>query len=240
MIKIAICDDNIEELSKITSLLETYRIEQPIDYEYRTFHNSFDIISLLEKGDSFDIYCLDIIMPNFSGIELAKEIRSYDKKAQVIFLTSSSEFALESYAVKAANYILKPVTKEKLFPTLNDTLESIMEEQQHAIVVKSKDGLQKILLSKLMFVEAMGRKNLYHLFSGRIVECTSRFSSVCETLLIHNEFIQPHRSFLVNMSFIDTIEKNTLTLQAGTNIPIAQGKSKVVKEEYLAFQMMDF
>jgi len=93
------------------------------------FQNGFEIISSLEKGNRFDIYILDIIMSNFSGIETAKEIRAFDKNSPIVFLTSSPEFALEGYKVKALNYVLKPASKEKLFETLDEVFSEIQTKK---------------------------------------------------------------------------------------------------------------
>ncbi|WP_313527443.1 LytR/AlgR family response regulator transcription factor [Anaerotignum sp.] len=237
MLKLALCDDNIDDLSNMVSLIEEYRKRNNVEYEYSVFHNGFELIPILEKGNSFDIYCLDIIMPSFTGIALAKEIRMFDKNAQIIFFTSSPEFALESYSVNAINYVLKPVTKEKIFFTLTDVLERMEKKQGTSIVVKSNDGIQKILLSNLVYVEAMGKKVVYHVNSGRTIECTEQFSVVCENLIKEGFFIKSHRSYLVNMGYIDTICNTEMTLQTTSSIPIAQGKTKEIKERYLAFQM---
>lgn len=237
--KIAICDDDIDELSHMSALVEEYRKVNHIQYEYTAFHNGFELISVLEKGHTFDIYCLDIIMPGFSGISLAKEIRTFDKTAQIIFFTSSPDFALEGYSVQAVNYVLKPVTKEKLFFTLTDVLERMNHEQGAHIIVKSNAGLQKILLSNLAYAEAMGKKVLFHLILGDIIECTEQISVVHKDLITTGRFVQPHRSYLVNMEYIDSIGKSEISLQNGASIPIAQGKSKEVKKSYLTFQMED-
>jgi DNA-binding LytR/AlgR family response regulator len=164
--------------------------------EYAVFPNGFDLISALEKGKRFDIYCLDIIMPGFTGIDVAKEIRAYDKTAPILFFTSSPEFALESYSVKAINYVLKPISKEKLFFTFDDMLEHIkVKKDEDAIVVKSNEGIQKILISNLIFAEVIGRNVLYHLLSGKVIKCTESFSHVCDNLMKYGCFIKTHRSF---------------------------------------------
>lgn len=238
MLQIAVCDDNIDELSNIVQLINQYRAERHFSCEYAVFSNGFELVSALEKRKRFDIYCLDIIMPGFTGIDVAKEIRSYDKTAPIIFFTTSPEFALESYSVKAINYVLKPISKEKFFFTFDDILERIkLEKNEDAIVVKSNEGIQKILISNLVFVEVIGRSVFYHLQSGRVIECIESFSSVCDNLLKYRQFIKTHRSFIVNMQYVDTIENRQLTLQTLTSIPIAQGKAKEIKEQYLAYQM---
>lgn len=238
MLQLAVCDDNIKELSNMVQLINQYRAEKNFNCEYAVFPNGFELISSLEKGKRFDIYCLDIIMPGFTGIDVAKEIRNFDKTAPILFFTSSPEFALESYSVKAINYILKPISKEKLFFTFDELLDQMkVKREEDAIIVKSNEGIQKILISNLVFSEVIGRNVLYHLRSGKVIECTESFSPVCNKLEIYGCFIRPHRSYLVNMQYIDTIENHQITLQTLSSVPIAQGKAKEMKLQYLNYQM---
>lgn len=238
MLQIAICDDNIDELSNMVQLINQYRASKNFSCEYAVFPNGFELVSALEKGKRFDIYCLDIIMPGFMGIDVAKEIRGFDKTAPILFFTSSTEFALESYSVKAINYVLKPISKEKLFITFDELMEQIeTEKDEDAVIVKSKEGIQKILISNLAFVEVLGRNVLYHLRSGKVIECTELFSSVCDNLIKYGCFIKPHRSYLVNMQYVDTIENHQMTLQTLSAVPIAQGKAREIKQRYLNYQM---
>jgi len=238
MLQIAVCDDNIDELSNMVQLINLYRASKNFNCEYTVFLNGFDLVSVLEKGKQFDIYCLDIIMPGFTGIDVAKEIRVFDKTAPILFFTSSPEFALESYSVKAINYVLKPISKEKFFFTFDEMLEQIKaKKDEDAVIVKSKDGIQKILISNLTFAEVIGRNVLYHLCSGKVIKCTEPFSSVCDTLLKYECFIKPHRSYLVNMQYVDTIENHQITLQTLSSVPVAQGKAREIKEQYLNYQM---
>lgn len=238
MLQIAVCDDNIDELSNMVQLLNLYRASKNFSCEYAVFTNGFELVSAIEKGKRFDIYCLDVIMPGFTGIDVAKEIRSFDKTAPILFFTSSPEFALESYSVRAINYILKPITKEKLFFTFDEMLEQIkVEKEEDAMIVKSNEGIQKIRISNLAFAEVIGRNVLYHLRSGKVIECTESFSIVCDNLLKYRCFIKTHRSYIVNMQYVETIENHQVTLQTLSSVPIAQGKAREIKQLYLAYQM---
>jgi DNA-binding LytR/AlgR family response regulator len=78
---------------------------------------------------------------------------------------------------------------------------------------------------------------LYHLRSGKVIESTEPFSTVCDKLLKHRCFIKPHRSYLVNMQYVDAIKNNQITLQTLSDIPIAQGKTREIKQQYLNYQM---
>ncbi len=238
MLQIAVCDDNIDELSNMVQLIDLYRTSRHLNCEYAVFLNGFDLISALEKGKRFDIYCLDIMMPGFSGIEAAKEIRTFNKTAPILFFTSSPEFALESYSVKAINYVLKPISKQKLFFTFDELLEQIKaEKDEDAVIVKSNEGIQRILISNLVFAEVIGRNVLYHLISGKVVECMEPFSSVCDSLHKYGCFIKPHRSYLVNMQYVDIIENHQITLQTLSSVPVAQSKAKEIRQQYLNYQM---
>jgi len=238
MIHIAVCDDNTDDLYNIVQLLKQYSLSKNLNCEFAVFQNGIKLISATEKGKRFDIYCLDIIMPGYTGIDVAREIRAFDKTAQILFFTSSSEFALESYSVKAVNYVLKPISKEKLFFSLDEVLEQIKaEKDKDAFIVKSKEGIQKILVSNLIYAEVIGRNVLYHLLSGRVIECTEPFSSVCDNLLKYRCFVKTHRCYLVNMRYIDTIGNHQVILQTLSSVPIAQGKVREIRQQYLAYQM---
>lgn len=234
--KLAICDDDKQELTHILSLLVSYQRQHTIDISIQTFQNSFELACAAPE-ERYDLYLLDIIMPGLNGMELAREIRNFDKAADIIFLTTSPEFAVESYTVKATNYLMKPVSEEKLFHTLDEILETKEKELEKSIVLKSNIGVHKILLSRLMYVEAQGRKVIYYLNNGEEIICTDRFTSVGEQLLQQKAFIQSHRSILVNMNFIRLIGTTDMQLQNGTVLPLAQRRVSEIKQHYLAFQM---
>ena len=144
---------------------------------------------------------------------------------------------MDSYTVKASDYLLKPVQKKRFFAALDDILEQKEQLLEKSIVVKSTIGVHKILLSRLMYVEAFNRRVVYYLPNGEQLECTERFSQVCDNLMKNPEFILPHRSFLVNMNFIRSIAGNDMTLANGMVIPLAQRRITEIKKHYLAFQM---
>lgn len=234
--KIALCDDDEKELSGLKLLLEHYQktCRQPLLYSEYT--SSVELASQAPK-ERFDIYLLDIMMPGLSGVELAREIRSFDKAAAIIFLTTSPEFAVESYTVKAANYLMKPVQEETFFAAMNDLLHDKDEEHEHYLVLKSKIGIHKVRVSEIVFVEAQNRKVIYYTNSGEQITCADLFTSVSDALLQHREFILTHRSYLVNMNYIRTIGATEMQLSNGKNIPLAQRRVTDIKKHYLSFQM---
>ena len=236
MLKIAVCDDNQEELSHIPALLEAYQKERGTSLSYKPFLSSVELASTAQSG-GYSLYLLDAIMPALDGIGLAKEIRSFDKAASIIFLTSSPEFAVESYTVKAANYLIKPIDKAAFFAALDDILSQHANVLEKSIIVKSELGVRKVPLSSLLYVEARGRSVIYCLQNGEQLTCISRFATVCSELLKNPEFIQTHRSYLVNMNHISSINAEGIELQNQKLVPLAQRRLAEIREHYLAFQM---
>ncbi len=92
--KIALYDDDEKELSNIRSLLDSYQKTRNISLTYKEYHSSCEL-ALRASKERFDIYLLDILMPHMTGMQLAREIRTFDHAADIIFLTTSSDFAVE-------------------------------------------------------------------------------------------------------------------------------------------------
>lgn len=234
--KIAICDDNEAELTIIKELLELYAQCKNQNFIIKCFTSSVELASTAEF-EKFDIYFLDIIMPVMDGINLAREIRTFDKSSPVIFLTSSPEFAVESYTVKAFNYLLKPVDKDALYNTIDDILETFHKEHFDTFIIKNNSGIHKIYLSDIVYAEALNRKVILNLKNNEQIVSTDVFSSICDTLMAHKEFALPHRSFIVNMNYIKTIDTVKIQLFNEKIIPLAQRRVSDIKKQYLDFQM---
>lgn len=236
LMKIAICDDDRNELLHIQTLLDLYAQERQVDLIIKEYYSSFELASAA-ANETFQLYLLDVLMPVLNGMDLAREIRLTDKAADIIFLTSSPEFAVESYTVKASNYLLKPVQEDILFQALDDIFSKQFNEMGASIVVKTSIGVHKIHLASLVYVEALNRKVIYHLKNGEQMTSTEKFNSVCDSLMKQPEFMLPHRSYLVNMNYIRSITATDMHLQGGKIIPLAQRRVSEIKKHYLAFQM---
>ncbi len=234
--KIAICDDDRNELFRILSILADYQLERNTEFSYKPFESSVEL-SAEASHERYDIYLLDIVMPGLDGMELAREIRSYDKAADIIFLTSSSEFAVESYQVKASNYLMKPLQKDRVFEALDDIIRTRIEDRDSCIVLRSNIGVHKVRLSEIVYVEALNRKVIYYLKNNSQITCAEKFAAVCNLLLQHQEFLLVHRSFVVNMNYVRSIDATDMCLANDSCIPLAQRRVPEIKRLYLAFQM---
>lgn len=229
--KIAVCDDDLQELGRISSLLNTYVIEKETSLIYKTFHNATGLLSTMSSSD-YDLLLLDILMPGMTGIRAAHEIRGVDTEVKIIFLSSSPEFKVESYAVNSYDYILKPVSKDKLFSILDAV---IAEEQKllEGLTVKTQSGMARVLFSKLAFVEVMRKKLYFNLADGSVLEVLSPLADMEEQLLSRPEFVKVHRSYIVNLWQVDELGAKELRTQAGKTVPISRLLYGKVREAYM-------
>lgn len=235
MINIAICEDDIKQLNDIISLIEEYKTTLSKDISYTSFESAIDLIDIIKKGKQFDIIFLDIIMPLLNGMEAAKEIQDVDKNVMILFLTSSSEFAVESYEVGAYYYALKPVLKDKFFTIMNKTIEELEKQKNDTLIIKSKDGISRILLSKLEYCEVVGKNIFYYLSNGKTLKSTGTFSSISDTLMKYPYFFKPHRSYIVNMNYIENINNHGIIMQSLNKIPIARGRYGEMRDTYMNY-----
>lgn len=162
--KIAVCEDDPYELEQIVKILDNYRRETNAELVYQTFTNAHELLEEVRK-DVFDVLFLDILMPVTTGVQAAREVRGFNDEIKIVFLTVSSEFAVESYAVKAYDYLLKPSSNETVFPIL-DRIRHQKEMQEECLAVKLQSGIANLPFSKLACVEVLNRTLLFHLFDG--------------------------------------------------------------------------
>ena len=235
MIKIAFCDDDMEVLHQMNELLDRYRVERNEDITYAAFQSPFELLTEIEKGIRPDILFLDVVMPGQNGMDVAKEIRQYDTNVKIIFLTSSPEFAVESYTVGAYFYQLKPIWEESFFRLMDSVLSECEKKKKNSLILHSKDGITRINLQQLEYCEVLGRKLLFHLENGAVLEGAGSLDDLAGQLMQYSNFLRPHRSFLVNMEYIQNISSRSIKMVNDAEIPIPHGKCSEIKNTYMEY-----
>ena len=141
------------------------------------FSSGTTLLEQLRTKGPFDVYLLDVIMPGKNGIELGLEIRTLDQAGRIIYLTTSPDFAVDSYRARASDYLLKPLDKSRLFQTLDGIVQNSVQERQSFATIKTRDGLRRIPHHSIVYGELVGRCVQYHLSDNSVIESTSIRSS---------------------------------------------------------------
>lgn len=239
MIKIAFCDDDVSILDELRELLDQYRVECGQEMEYAAFQSQLELLSAIEGGSRFDILLLDVIMPGGTGIDAAAEIRNYDSNVKIIFLTSSTEYAVQSYAVRAFFYQLKPIWAESFFQLMDNVLAACEKERTDSLIMRCKNGITRIELRQLEYCEVLHRTLFIHMTGGKVLESIGSLNQLSEQLEPYRNFLRPHRSYLVNLEYVQKISRRAITMSSQTEIPIPHGKYNEIKDAFLEYAFQD-
>ena len=125
---VMICDDQAEELENMKQIVSEYAAtHSELSIDTKCFSNPFDMLDEIEKSGAPDIALLDICMPSVLGTEIAREIQSKSEEStDIIFLTTSADFAVEAFSLHVSDYLTKPYTKERL----TDALDRVIEKRR--------------------------------------------------------------------------------------------------------------
>lgn len=205
MLNFAMCDDNIIILDRLKILLEKIFLKNDLDARITySSTNPIDVLKFIENNH-LDVLLLDIdLKDDFSGLDLANEIRKNDKNLYLIFLTAHLEYALMAYKLKTFDYLSKPITMERLEETVlrifddikDDTNEKFIKLHNSKIILKEND---------ILYIKKDGMKLIYKTLNSDY-ETYSSFSKVENTL--PENFIRCHKSYIVNLNNVKNIESN--------------------------------
>lgn len=230
---IAVCDDNMDELSRISTLLEDYSRERGSSITYEAFHSGLELLETI-RSRRFDLLLLDILMPGVTGMDAAKEIRRSDCDIPIIFLTSSREFAVESYRVNAEDYIMKPARKDEIFPALDKQLKRFAQEEAY-LTLKTGSGIVKLPFTQIVYVEVINRTVQFILANGEVREVYGYLADYEEDLLSDPYFYKPHRSYVVNLRLVTELDKKGFSTIVGKTVPVARDAFSKVKAAYMKY-----
>ena len=210
MFHIALCDDEAAQRQLTHELLDSYFSERGAVAKIREFSDASGLLNAV-LDETFDLYLLDIVMPEMDGINLGLSLRKFDENGVIIYLTTTADFALEGYSVRASAYLLKPVSREKLFFALDDALKIISNRSAQSVLVKTADGTVHLLLDDILYVEQLDRLPHYYLCDGScVVGVTIRtsFQEAMRPLLTDDRFYLCGASFVFNLHHIKSVTKS--------------------------------
>jgi DNA-binding LytR/AlgR family response regulator len=218
MFRVAICDDEATALQLNTMLTEKLLTEEGISYELRSFDDIQDMAdTLMRPGQPYDLLITDILASGINGIEAAEKLRSIGEKLDIIFISSTAEYALEGYRVQALRYLKKPVDVEQLREALLISYRKTAQKEGLSLTCEGK--LYNIRYDEIVYAESQARDVELTLKDRRLV--THMKISDLEKLL-PDQFFRCHRSYIVNLLEVETIERYQATMKNEDYIPISQ------------------
>ena len=236
MLKIVLCDDDPQELLKLRPMVESSLAKTREEKaELLEFRSPTELMDDMEKNGAADIALLDIIMPGFSGLELAERIRRENTAAAIIFITSSRDFAVEAFELKATHYIVKPFAEKKIADALGRALKHFADAEPKRILLRLKNGIvRSVEVSQILYIESVGAIRTVTTKHGIFEETRKTLTEFSEELakLCPGQFISPYRGYIVNQEAIETITVNEILLSCGASVPIKPNSYRAIRAAF--------
>lgn len=229
-LRIAVCDDSEEDARKLSAMIDGCSVPTVCD----VFTSGEALLEAYEPR-KYDLLLSDIYMDGISGVDAITKIRETDEDIPVAFITTSTEFALQSYRLSVLKYIEKPVHKKEIEDMLN--LALLKKESAPRLPVHKNGQEIAVPFHRILYLEQQNHLLNIHLQGGESIQVYEKLSALLPQLEAQN-FFSPHKSFAVNLSFVREIDTDyrCFIMADEKNIPIrreSMGKAKKALETFL-------
>lgn len=212
MLDFVLCDDNFNVLNRLEKMLEAIFIEKNFDARIALSTTSPEELINYIRNHKVNVIILDIdLRSNVSGLDLANIIRKKDKDVYIIFTTGHLEYGLIAYKYKTFDYLAKPVTKERLEDTVIRLFEDVSGSKTDFVRLDNNKTI--IRQDSILYIQKDGMKSIFYT-DTREYETYCSFKTIMFQLPSH--FIQCHKSYIVNINKIASIDttNNTILLDS--------------------------
>ena len=227
--RIALCDDQRSQLEYLRSMILAWKDEGT---SVCCYDNGDDLIRA-HAATPFDIIFLDVLMPLFSGMETAKELRQSDRAVKLVFLTTSADYAVEAFSVKASNYLLKPLDPDALHRCL-DELHQELHASARKICVHGIHAIHQIPVEDIEYIESQNKRILFVLSGGKTILSGDPLYTYEKKLTLEDGFFKCSRSFIVNIHQIETFMAKEIRTRSGARIPISRSCHREFEDAYFS------
>lgn len=232
MIKIAICEDIDVQQELLKEYIDKIFSDLSYKYELYIFDSGEELFKTYPK--SIDIFLLDIHMDKMNGMDVARKIREIgDKKSEIIFITSLIEYIQEGYEVRAYRYLLKPLKFEEIKKHITSCVQEINENRENYIIISDKYATYKINIMDITYIEIQKKDMIIHTINKNY-EVKSSMYTIEKELTDYN-FFRCHRSFLVNIKFVNKVKQYIVILDNNEEIPVSRYKLKELKSRVCSY-----
>lgn len=227
---VAVCDDEKGQVKELVRLLSGWGQERGYALVFQEYTGVEGF--LFAYGDApCDLLLLDIEMGQQNGMEMARELREKGDMLPIIFITGYSDYMNDGYEVEALHYLLKPVSRGKLFAVLDRFVSRCQTKGD--VLVSGEEGLSHLAPEKILYCEAAGKKVYVHMRGGGVFACDEGIGALGRRL--SGDFVSCHRSYLVNLRHVRSIGRAEVTLDGGEKVPLSRRLREEVNGKFVRY-----
>lgn len=225
--KILIYDDSQKDIENLTMIIHNFFKKKNIQY-------SLDICEdtnfLLSNAFTYDIVFLDIEIKDENGIEIGMQLRNLASTSRIIIVSQFSKYLIEGYKIHADRYFIKPITQEVFDSEMENVISNYFK--QHVGFLDTNISKTKIYLKDIIYIEYLDRKTILHFSDGKEIITTYPLKYWIDKLKGFS-FAQPHKSFIVNFTYIKEFDTIDIILTNKERIPLSRHYKKEFEAEYI-------
>lgn len=231
----AVCEDHPGTLGLIRQRLESAFQERKLPVALDAYSDPRALLDAAAQRRRYDLYFLDIDMPGLNGIELCRRLRKGGSQALVVFISGKEELVFQTFEVQPFRFIRKNHFQEELPQLADDICRELRGRAETSVVVAERHSKRIFTfgVQSLLYVEALAKECRFVTASGETV-LSAKLMELEEQLAPHG-FVRCHRSYLVNCRYIFSVEKDTVTLDDHTVLPVSRGRSAALREAFFAY-----
>lgn len=217
MYHIAIVEDEVSFATQLQEYLEQYEEENDVRFKISVFGDGAEILE--DYQPLYDIILLDIEMPKVNGMKAAEEIRAQDADVTLMFITNMANYAIRGYEVGALDFVMKPINYYTFSMKMTRVLKRTKQKAQQEILLTLPDGVKKLNVQQIYYVEVQNRMLYYHTDEGVFV-MRGTMQSV-EQMLAPYAFAKCNHWYIVNLKHVSEVKKNTAVV-AGNELEVSR------------------
>ena len=233
--KVAIIEDNQEALDYYLKYISRYQKEEKVKIELFTYENGADLLKDYNKG--CHVIFLDIGLPIMNGLEVANKIREVDESVLIVFVTNLPQYAIEGYKVNALDFLLKPVTYSDFQIEMKKIERNLKLKKKNYLVLNLKGIVHKIPFSSIIYVEIIHHDIVIHTDSNDY-KFRGSLKNIEENLDMQL-FSRCNNCYLVNLNYVESIDKNIVILTNNKELLISRNRRKPFLDDFTVFLNMD-
>ena len=223
--KIAVCEDAASDSAKLCAYINDYCKQHCYDGQVVTFETGEALLDAFSPG-AFDLIFLDIKLPGISGTEVSQKIRETDRDCSLVFITISEDYMAEGFSVQATGYVVKPIKQETMDRVMH-ALRRDFEQGSRLIEIPVSGENIKVFIADLLYAEVYDKYAVFHMQRGKL---TTRVPlDELEARLGGAPFLRCHRSYIINMNYVDDMRAGDFLMRNGDIVPMRRNGRKEVR-----------
>ncbi len=227
--QIAICDDEQHCINDICAHINFFSNDVGIELEQHIFHSAEE---LMKSNLNFDIAILDVEMEGINGIKLGEYLRKTNPHIILIYITAHRKYLDDALNLNAVRFFEKPIDSQRFYRGLKDAIDRI-DNSSISFFLKDGKTTDKISAKDIVFIEIENRKSKI-VTTNKIYHSSEHISFWKENLRA-SIFVVPHKSYIVNLNFVTTYQRESIILDNTHNIPVARNKQTDFYRQFMKF-----